>query len=54
MPPKGTHKTDSKDVTIRCRVTKDLNNKLETYCKEKQTTKSQVMVEGIKTVIEKK
>lgn len=44
-PRTGRPKTDNpKDVTIRCRVTKDLNNRLEEYCKEKGTTKSNVII----------
>lgn len=54
-PRTGRPKSDNaKDVTIRCRVTKELNDRLETYCKEKHTTKSEVMIKGIETVIKEK
>lgn len=54
-PRTGRPKSDNaKEVTIRCRVTKDLNDRLEAYCKEKLTTKSDVMIKGIETIIKEK
>lgn len=54
-PRSGRPKKDNaKDITIRCRVTKDLNNRLETYCEENETTKSKVMIQGIESIITKK
>lgn len=49
-----TPKQDYKDVTIRCRVTRDLNTRLETYCEENHTTKTNVMVDGIELIIGEK
>lgn len=52
-PRTGRPKTDSpKDVTIRCRIDQSLNKRLEAYCKDKQKTKTDVMIEGIKKVID--
>lgn len=50
----GRPKSDnSKDITIRCRIGKDLNDKLNDYCKRNNVTKTAVMIQGIKDVIEK-
>ena len=39
-----------KNITIRCRVSKDFNNKLTKYCEENCTTKSTVMMKGIELI----
>ena len=49
--PKGK---ETKDDLIRCRVSKDLKDKLETYCRENGRTISDVIIEGINKVIKKK
>ncbi len=55
MPRTGRPKADNpRDVTIRCRVTTELNKRLEKYCKENNVTKSNVMVKGIESVIKSK
>ena len=55
MPRKGRPKSENaKDVTIRCRVTKELNSRLEDYCTTRKTTKSAVMIKGIESVIKEK
>lgn len=43
--------SDRKDVVIRCRVTKEFDKALEKYCNEHNTTKTVVMIEGIKKII---
>ena len=49
--PKGK---ETKDDLIRCRVSKELKDKLETYCRENGRTISDVIIEGINKVIKKK
>lgn len=43
----GRPTDDPKTVVIRCRVTKDFNDKLEEFCTKNQTTKSNIIVESI-------
>lgn len=51
-PRTGRPKADSpKNITIRCRIDTELNEKLEAYCKDSQKTKTEVMIEGIKRVL---
>lgn len=51
---RGRPKTgNSKDVTIRCRVTRELDEKLERYCEANHTTKSAVMIQGIEEALKK-
>jgi hypothetical protein len=53
-PRTGRPKADnSKDIVIRCRITKELNDKIEKYCHSHGTTKTDVMIKGITSVIEK-
>lgn len=54
MPQSGNKTTDNKDTVIRCRVTKDLDERLEKYCKKNNTTKSKVMTDGIEHIINKR
>lgn len=55
MPRTGRPKADNaKDVTIRCRITSNMNERLEKYCKDNHTTKSAVMIKGIETALNKK
>lgn len=49
--PKSEH---AKDVVIRCRITKEFNERLEKFCEEKGTTKSEVMIKGIRQIMEQK
>ena len=50
----GRPKADNaKDVTIRCRITSEMNRKLEEYCKKNGTTKSAVMIKGIESALKK-
>lgn len=50
----GRPKSDNpKDITIRCRINKELHEKLVRYCELNSITKSEVMVEGIKIIIDK-
>lgn len=54
-PRTGRPKSEiTKDAVIRCRVTKELNEQLETYCKEHNTTKSEIMIKGIKQIMEQR
>lgn len=54
-PRVGRPKIDNpKDVTIRCRVSKELNQELEKYCEKNKTTKSEVMTKGIEKIIKAK
>ena len=41
-----------KSVTIRCRVSKEFDDTLEEYCKIHNVTKSYVMIEGIKAMLD--
>lgn len=51
----GRPKIDNKkDTVIRCRVTKEFNEKLEDYCEKSGKTKTAVIVEGVETVIKRK
>ena len=53
-PRTGRPKTgNAKDVVIRCRISKELNERIEQYCKENNVTKTDVMIKGIETVIKK-
>lgn len=51
-PRTGRPKAENpKDVVIRCRISKELNEKIESYCRKHGTTKTAVMIKGIETVI---
>lgn len=54
-PRTGRPKSENtKDAVIRCRVTKELNEQLENYCKNNNVTKSEIMIKGIKQIIGQK
>ena len=54
-PRTGRPKSEiTKDTVIRCRVTKELNSRLEKYCKDHNVTKSEVIIKGISQIIGQK
>lgn len=53
-PRTGRPKVDNpKDIVIRCRISKELNEQIEKYCSEHGVTKTEVMIKGIESVIKK-
>lgn len=52
IQPQG--KNLPKDEVIRCRVSKELKERIETYCQETGKTISDVIIEGINKVIKRK
>lgn len=54
-PRTGRPKADNpKDIVIRCRISKELNERIERYCSEHRVTKTEVMIKGIESVIKNK
>lgn len=47
-------KATPKDEVIRCRVSKELKENLENYCRNNGKTISEVIIEGINKTIKKK
>lgn len=52
IQPQG--KNLPKDEVIRCRVSKELKERIEIYCQETGKTISDVIIEGINKVIKRK
>ena len=51
-PRTGRPKADNtKDVVIRCRVSKEFNKKIEEYCEKHGVTKTDVIIKGIEVII---
>lgn len=54
-PRTGRPKSENtKDAVIRCRITKELNTQLEKFCEENSMTKSEVIIKGIRRIMEQK
>ena len=55
MSPLGRPKSDNpKTIEVKARIDVQTNEKLENYCKENNTTRTDVVRKGINLVIESK
>lgn len=53
LPRTGRPKSDSpKSIEVKARIDKNLNDRLEKYCKEKNTTRTEVVRRGIIRILD--